>query len=266
MTCGSFRSKTGFRRLAAVWRFAALLCFAYIAPAAGFADPLPAGFQAAAEFNEQLRWTRLLNGVRILLNAPAELNKPGRVLVIYATPNGSTIEQTYGCAKSNDLDWRYDIQHVAAQVRRWLDECLAQGLLVRTDGEYPVLRVTAEGWQVLRGMREPMLSQDAGKGAAGKKRGAGRAERVRQHQQHAAMHLGDQEDLLFQKLRRLRLDLANERGIAAYMVFTDATLYAIAQEQPQTLDELAEVPGIGSRKLREYGDAVLTALEEWQGR
>ena len=42
-----------------------------------------------------------------------------RVLVIYATPNGNTIEQTLGCAASKELDYRFDIQHVAAQVRRW---------------------------------------------------------------------------------------------------------------------------------------------------
>jgi hypothetical protein len=39
--------------------------------------------------------------------------------VIYATPNGSTLEQTLGCGKADELDWRFDIQHVAAQIRRY---------------------------------------------------------------------------------------------------------------------------------------------------
>ena len=50
---------------------------------------------------------------------PATLDpkKPTR-LVIFATPNGNTIEQTLGCAQADGLDWHFDIQHVAAQVRK----------------------------------------------------------------------------------------------------------------------------------------------------
>jgi hypothetical protein len=60
----------------------------------------------------------LESGVRIYLNAPLPLTKPKRLLVIYATPNGNTIEQTLGCAMAEGRDWHFDIQHVAAQVRR----------------------------------------------------------------------------------------------------------------------------------------------------
>ena len=37
--------------------------------------------------------------------------------MIYALPNGNTLEQTLGCKMTEGLDWHYDIQHVAAQVR-----------------------------------------------------------------------------------------------------------------------------------------------------
>ena len=43
---------------------------------------------------------------------------PKRLLVIYATPNGNTIEQTLGCAMAEGRDWHFDIQNVAAQIRR----------------------------------------------------------------------------------------------------------------------------------------------------
>jgi hypothetical protein len=76
------------------------------------------GFQRAGEFGEQERWTRLESGVRVYVDAPLPLAKPSRLLVIYATPNGNTIEQTLGCAKAEGRDWHFDIQHVAAQVRR----------------------------------------------------------------------------------------------------------------------------------------------------
>ena len=90
---------------------AAAVCFA------GEQVPLP-GFQRAGEFGEQVRWTRLESGVRVYVNAPLPLAKPKRLLVIYATPNGNTIEQTLGSAMAEGRDWHFDIQHVAAQVRR----------------------------------------------------------------------------------------------------------------------------------------------------
>jgi hypothetical protein len=58
--------------------------------------------------------------IRIHVNAPAgQGDRPlrGIRLIVYALPNGNTIEQTLGCKMSEGLDWHYDIQHVAAQVR-----------------------------------------------------------------------------------------------------------------------------------------------------
>jgi hypothetical protein len=58
--------------------------------------------------------------VRFHVNAPREADgKPARAtrLIVYALPNGNTIEHTLGCRMTEGLDWHYDIQHVAAQVR-----------------------------------------------------------------------------------------------------------------------------------------------------
>lgn len=46
-----------------------------------------------------------------------QAGRPATRLVIYALPNGNTIEQTLGCQRREALDWHYDIQHVAAQIR-----------------------------------------------------------------------------------------------------------------------------------------------------
>jgi hypothetical protein len=76
------------------------------------------GFEESGPFSEQVRWMQLDSGVRVFVNAPAELEADRRVLVLYATPNGNTLEQTLGSASGPDRDWHFDIQHVAAQVRR----------------------------------------------------------------------------------------------------------------------------------------------------
>ena len=60
--------------------------------------------------------------VRIYANQPAATDEEGGQsarprAMIYALPNGNTLEQTLGCAKAEGLDWHYDIQHVLAQTR-----------------------------------------------------------------------------------------------------------------------------------------------------
>jgi DNA helicase II / ATP-dependent DNA helicase PcrA len=62
---------------------------------------------------------------------------------------------------------------------------------------------------------------------------------------------------LFGVLRDWRLDQAREQGVPAYVVFTDATLAAIAERRPASRAELAALPGVGAVKLDRYGPAVL---------
>lgn len=88
-------------------------------PSSGLPQSLLPGFQKTAQFDEQIRWDRLGSGVRVLVNAPATLNVRRRMLIVYATPNGNSLECTLGCATSEEIDWRFDIQHVAAQTRRF---------------------------------------------------------------------------------------------------------------------------------------------------
>jgi hypothetical protein len=76
-------------------------------------------FRKSAWFGEQVREQWFGEGIRVLVNAPGNFDskKPTR-LVLFATPNGNSIEQTLGCVTEGKTDWRFDIQHIAAQVRR----------------------------------------------------------------------------------------------------------------------------------------------------
>jgi DNA helicase-2/ATP-dependent DNA helicase PcrA len=65
---------------------------------------------------------------------------------------------------------------------------------------------------------------------------------------------------LFERLRTWRSRTAQSASVPAYVVFTDATLQAIAESRPSTLHELSALPGIGARKLDLYGAGVLEAI------
>ena len=77
-----------------------------------------AGFSPSPHFAEQTLTLVPDDGVRVLVNAPGDFD-PARPthLVLFALPNGNTIEQTMGCATTPGMDWHFDIQHVAAQIR-----------------------------------------------------------------------------------------------------------------------------------------------------
>ncbi len=64
----------------------------------------------------------------------------------------------------------------------------------------------------------------------------------------------------YEALRSWRAEVAKARNLPAYVIFHDATLAAIAQRAPQSLDDLQGISGIGAHKLEAYGDAVLQVV------
>ena len=65
---------------------------------------------------------------------------------------------------------------------------------------------------------------------------------------------------LFERLRTWRSQTAQSASVPAYVVFTDATLQAIAETRPGQSEQLSALPGIGARKLDLYGEAVLATV------
>ncbi len=67
----------------------------------------------------------------------------------------------------------------------------------------------------------------------------------------------DIDEELLLRLKAWRLDIAKEQNVPAYVVFTDNTLIAIAESCPDDEEALIAIPGIGARKLEQYGPDVL---------
>jgi DNA helicase II / ATP-dependent DNA helicase PcrA len=68
------------------------------------------------------------------------------------------------------------------------------------------------------------------------------------------------DEALFERLRAWRLAVATAAGMPAFVVFTDATLVALAESMPGDLAGLAQIPGIGATKRDRYGEQVLAVL------
>ena len=95
------------------------------------AQPLP-GFRPSGLYDEQqMVIENPETGTRVLINAPLTGFGDGDrvLLVLYALPNGNTIEQTFGKRPGEGDDWHYDIQHIGAQTR-FLREVIGDRTLV----------------------------------------------------------------------------------------------------------------------------------------
>ena len=76
----------------------------------------------------------------------------------------------------------------------------------------------------------------------------------------AAVALDDPAQARFVLLKAWRADVARAHNLPAYVIFHDATLAAIATRNPQSLDDLTGISGIGAKKLEAHGEAVLLAI------
>ena len=121
-------------------------------------------------------------------------------------------------------------------------------LCLTSVGEMGGWQMTPAGRRVLRGEDTVMLRKDA----LSRRSRSRKAERTR-----AAAGLGPSDEELFEALRARRTELAQARGVPAYVIFPDATLIDIAQRKPKSLDDFAECHGVGARKLESFGRAFL---------
>ncbi|HEY9156007.1 MAG TPA: DNA helicase RecQ [Opitutaceae bacterium] len=129
-------------------------------------------------------------------------------------------------------------------------ELVRLGYVKVSEGEFATLELTERGIEVLRSRQPITLTKPMELPKA--KRASTRRE-------------GDIEcdEILFERLRTLRKKLADERGVPAYIVFGDATLRAMAREYPETEDALTGIPGIGEKKLVEFGPAFLAEVASY---
>ena len=69
---------------------------------------------------------------------------------------------------------------------------------------------------------------------------------------------------LFEELRQLRKELAKDENIPPFVIFSDATLWEMADVAPTTLQAMSSVKGVGSFKLNKYGRAFLETIADYK--
>ncbi|MDR9413012.1 MAG: DNA helicase RecQ [Spiribacter sp.] len=127
-------------------------------------------------------------------------------------------------------------------------QLLAHGLLAPDPNGHGGLQLTDACRPVLRGETRIELREDA----------LPTRQRPSRQRIEAADVAADPDT--WATLRAERRRLAEAEGVPPYIIFHDATLLAMLEQQPRNLAEMADVPGVGAHKLSRYGEAFLAAL------
>jgi len=145
----------------------------------------------------------------------------------------------------------YGQQYSAEEWLRIGRALLHQGLLTETTDGYPVLRLNARSMEVIHKERTVEIARPIETTPSRGER-AGKAARSGTSDGAGAMPEEPGTPRLFQHLRNLRKQIADEQGVPPYVVFADTTLRALAQQRPQTEEQFLNVAGVGQRKLEAY--------------
>jgi ATP-dependent DNA helicase RecQ len=143
-----------------------------------------------------------------------------------------------------------------AQLRGVLRQLIATGALAVDAQAFNTLKLTEGSRAVLKGELAVMLreSLSAPKGSKTRRDKPARAQAA------VAAALTDEGQARFAALKAWRAEVAREHNLPAYVIFHDATLAAIAALEPQSLEDLQGVSGIGAKKLEAYGEEVLRVV------
>ncbi|MBS3128803.1 HRDC domain-containing protein [Candidatus Woesearchaeota archaeon] len=77
-----------------------------------------------------------------------------------------------------------------------------------------------------------------------------------------AIELNDEEKILFEKLRSMRMDIARSENIPPYIVFHDSVLKRLAKTKPMTKEEMIQIDGIGEKNFDKYGIYFLKVIRD----
>ena len=127
----------------------------------------------------------------------------------------------------------------------------ARGALVQT--EHGGLALDGDAAAILKGELPVAITKPP-------KTQSSRARKGRKGRNSAPNPVGDP---LFDALRALRRELAQEMQVPPYVIFHDSVLRELAEKRPASLDAMEEISGIGAKKLQAHGEAFLQVVRQY---
>lgn len=134
-----------------------------------------------------------------------------------------------------------------------IEEMLLEGILAESDDMYHLLRATDEARGLLSGELCMTIKWSERKEAV-------KPEKTAKSKSAAASELDADGLLLFERLRKVRLEIARRENVPPYIVFSDKTLADMCAKRPRSKEEMLEVNGVGENKYNRYGKQFLDCI------
>ncbi|WP_430790057.1 DNA helicase RecQ [Virgibacillus flavescens] len=129
-------------------------------------------------------------------------------------------------------------------ITEWIHFLIAEKILATEEGRYPTLKLNQSSVDVLKGNQSvSMYATVIPTGEA-----------------------ADYREDLFEELRQLRKQTADDEGVPPYVLFSDATLKDLSRYFPDSKEDMLTIKGIGEKKYEQYGEAFLETVQQWRER
>ncbi|MCG3417865.1 DNA helicase RecQ [Oceanobacillus jordanicus] len=128
------------------------------------------------------------------------------------------------------------------ELTEWIHFLIAEQLLATEEGKFPVLKLNQQSVDVLKGKRQVWMFTAP----------------IPQSEET------DYHEDLFTALRARRKELADEKNVPPYVLFSDATLKELSRYFPVTKEDMLTIKGIGEKKYEQYGETFLQVIQEWR--
>lgn len=149
-----------------------------------------------------------------------------------------------------------------SRITQLIDGLVMGGYLSRSDDEYRIISVTEKGDSAVKSRERITVKVRVGEDKPEK--GTEKFSRNKSEARQKAQTAPDNENkALFDRLRELRFKIAKEKGLPAYLLFTNKSLEEMAERKPVTESDFLDINGVGSVKLEAYGKEFLAEIKSY---
>lgn len=139
------------------------------------------------------------------------------------------------------------------RLRQIFNHLLLEEYLTTTSDEYMLVKLTGKSDSLLEG--EVQISMKMAKEQEKPEKTT-----VKKKKRMAGVLLSNEQEVLFEKLRQLRMEIAKEEKVPPYIVFSDKTLVHMCQVRPENKAQMLKVSGVGEFKYQKYGESFLEVI------
>lgn len=132
------------------------------------------------------------------------------------------------------------------EIKYIIEKLEEQGYIISVGAGKPILRVTEMSYPVLKGKAKVKVKKTV---------------RIKTKEKTVEETVNIS---LFDTLKQIRYEIASQKGVPAFLIFSDASLMDMCRKLPVTPEEFLSVNGVGDNKLKQYGDRFISAIAEYK--